>query len=56
MTRAKIWRGIVGTGVIVIFALVALSIFEGRYIEAVAIGSIGSVFAWFALGAGKIGG
>lgn len=55
MSRAKIWRVIVGLGVVVILGLVAVSVMNGRYLEAVAISSIGSVFAWFALGAGKAG-
>ncbi len=55
VNKAKIWRVIVGLCFIVILGLVALTVIEERYLEAVAISSIGSVFAWFALSAGKIG-
>ncbi len=55
MNKAKIWRVIVGLCFVVILGLVAMTILEGRYLEAVAISSVGSAFAWFALGAGKVG-
>ncbi|NQU59164.1 MAG: hypothetical protein HQ513_18180 [Rhodospirillales bacterium] len=55
MNKAKIWRVIVGLCFVVILGLVAVTIMEGQYLEAVAISSVGSVFAWFALGAGKVG-
>jgi hypothetical protein len=55
MTRAKIWRGIVSAGVLVIIGLVVVAVINGRYLEAIAISSIGSVFAWFAFGTGKLG-
>ena len=53
MTRAKIWRVIVGMCFVVILGLVAMTVINGRYLEAVAISSVGSVFAWFALGSGS---
>jgi hypothetical protein len=55
VSRAKIWRGIVGAGVVTILGLVVVTIINGQYLEAVAISSIGSVFAWFALGAERKG-
>ncbi len=55
VNKANIWRVIVGLCFVVIIALVAMTIMEGQYLEAVAISSVGSAFAWFALGAGKIG-
>jgi hypothetical protein len=36
-----------------IFGWAAWAVAEGRYIEAVAIASVGSVFLWFALGQRK---
>lgn len=44
-----------GLGFIVILGLVTFLAIEGRHLEAIATFSIGSVFAWFALGAGKEG-
>lgn len=38
---------------VAVLGLVAVSVYEGRYLEAVAISGLGSIFAWFALGAGK---
>ena len=55
MNRAKIWRVIVGICFLVVLGLVAVTIINGQYLEAVAISSVGSVLAWFALGARKIG-
>jgi len=53
VNKVKIWRVIIGLCFVVILGLVVMTVMEGRYLEAVAISSIGSVFAWFALGAGK---
>ena len=53
MTRAKIWQGILGVCFVVILGLVAMTVVNGQYLEAIAISSIGSVFIWFTLGAGK---
>lgn len=55
MTKLKVLRVFVAIGVAVIVGLVAISLINGRYLEAIAISSIGSIFAWFALGTGKIG-
>jgi hypothetical protein len=53
VNKAKIWRGIVGVGVLVIIGLVVVTVINGQYLEAIAISSVGSVFAWFALGADR---
>ena len=56
MKRAKIWQVIVAICFLVILGLVAVTIINGQYLQAVAVSSVGSVFAWFALGAGRLGG
>ena len=55
MKRAKIWQVIVAICFLVILSLVAVTIINGQYLQAVAVSSVGSVFAWFALGAGRLG-
>ena len=46
-------RMIVGVGLIGMLFWIIYAVIEGQYLEAVAVSSIGSVLAWFALGAGK---
>jgi hypothetical protein len=56
MKRAKIWQVIVAICFLVILGLVAVTIINGQYLQAVAVSSVGSIFAWFALGAGRLRG
>jgi|GEM_PF-3488232 len=53
MKRIKVLRWVIGFGFVVILVLMTVSIVEGKYLEAIAIFSIASVLAWFALGAGR---
>lgn len=53
MSKDTILRAFVAVGLVAVLGLVAVSVYEGRYLEAVAISGLGSIFAWFALVAGK---
>ena len=51
--RVKIYKFVLGLVVLVLLGWIGVTIYDGNYLEAVAISGVSSILLWFALGAGN---